>query len=171
MEKVTDKDMRDKSKVFIKAAAKRMPRGVTKVSLLLFVAQKGKIDTADLQKYLKKNLGIKNKKNLREHLSFLLENGLLSETGYKRGLATAFFIEPNFHTFHAVFNYTRSFKDPIKIKTIMKSQYFKSYVSSEDFKQKFFVHLIKEIGLGMFEIFMSNRMPDTKNLLIKIKIH
>lgn len=137
----------------MKKSTKRMPIGFTKAEILLYVADKGEVDTVDLKWHLKKKLGIKNKKTILMHLSDLIKDELLSKRKKgKKGIADTYIIIYNFHTLQNVFNYLKKYK---KEKDFLKTKYFKEYIMSEDFQNKFFLHLTKDLVLGMIDYMKS----------------
>ena len=136
----------DKPTHLRKARAKRLPIGSTKSEMLLFVANNGDVDTLSLKWHLKKQFGIKNKKNLLIHLAGLTEEGLLKKKSNGKGNADTYYLEKNFSNLKSVFNYL---KENRREKEFLATRFFKEYINSDDFQIKFVAHLIRSMTLAM----------------------
>jgi hypothetical protein len=126
-----------------KLGAKSMPRGETKSEILLYVANKPDgVRTPEIKEHLRGKLRLKNKKNLLTHLSDLYKEKLLDKEQFKRGVADTFYLKGRFRTLNALFDYMKSLG---KEKEFMETRYFTEYISTPDFRAKYFVQLLKDV--------------------------
>jgi hypothetical protein len=146
---------------------KKLPPGETKSEILLYIAENSVVGTDAIRDHLRSHLNIKNKKITYDHLSKLEKWGYIvrittarkiPEHGKKlehSGTLDYFSLATGFTTLQHIFNYL---KDHQKEKDLIGTKYFKSYVSTEDFRARAFIYFVKEAILALINYAKSDEV-------------
>lgn len=155
---------------------KKLPPGETKSEILLYIAENGVVGTDVIRDRLKSHLNIKNKKMTYDHLSDLEKLGYIVRiTAFRKtpeygkklehsGTLDYFSLATGFTVLQGIFNYL---KDHHKEQDFIRTKYFKSYVSTEDFRARAFIYFVKEAVLALINYGKSDEVYNT--LIKKIK--
>jgi hypothetical protein len=137
--------------------ARKVPPGEAKSEILIYLANNGPIDTATIREHLKTHLNIKNKRMTYLHLNELMEKKHLGKISSGKGKTDLYFLLGNFVALKQTFNYLKRYH---KEMDFIKTKYFKSYVSSEDFRARTFIYVLKEFVLTLIEYVKSDKVYD-----------
>ena len=129
------------------------PKGITKSEIIVYIANKGETTITDIKTHLKSEKNIGNKKNIKKHLSDLVNEGIINiKKAEKRGLSDTYYIEKTFSQFKTVFNFINDFYRPL----FLKSKYAMDMINNDDFLVYGFVNIIKEFVSELQKIYDDN---------------
>jgi hypothetical protein len=162
--------MESKNKTRVKTEGRRrkaqkLPPGETKSEILLYIAKNGSVETAVIREHLRTHLNIRTKKMTYDHLSGLVdERKLVEKKSNGKGNSDLYFLPANFISTQKIFNYL---KKQGKEKEFIKTNHFRSYISSGEFRATALIYFIKEAFLAFVDYVKSDEFYEA--LIKKLK--
>jgi len=117
----------------------REPPGKTKNTILLLVANNGDTSFQAIRDHLKESLNIRNLKVIRTHIAELVNEWLLLKHSQGKGKPDSFYLS-GFDNFKKVYEF---FQANQQEQEFMKTEYYNSYIASEDFKFKLIINILQ----------------------------
>lgn len=131
------------------------PDGLTKAHIVLYLLD-GEKDRTEISEYMKTQLNIINKTNIKNHLYDLVEMGIIIQGEQKPGKPRPYSIKKSFDDFKKIFNFTM---DNALEQKLLETQYAADIIEAKDFPIKLLISIIKEMYLYELREMLNNDTP------------
>lgn len=116
------------------------PDGFTQSVILLYLIENGVQDRTEISDFLKHNYHMVNSSNVKNHMYKLVKKGFVEPGDKLPGKPRPYKIKTGFDTIKGFFIFL---KNNSLEKELMKSEYFKDYIGSDEFRIKFIANIFK----------------------------
>lgn len=144
----------------------KQPEGETKSKILLYLADHKDQPFNLLRGHLYKELKLQTPRAIRDHLEYFEKKGYVTKTHLMHGPSGTYYLnvynlKMGFEGFKKIYTYL---KDHHFDEDLIKTDYYKEYIQTVDFREKIRIHFFKE---NMLKIYRLIKEVDTSKLIEK----
>lgn len=135
--------------------------GFTKSRILLYIADHGESDRTDISLFLEQNYIMGAVSSVKNHLYDLVDEGLIIKSGPIPGKTSKYKLNTGYNNFRNIFNFLndKGTQKPYQKefqKELMRTRYYKEFIDSDEFQQKFPLHILRHSIHTFYDAIMSD---------------